>query len=294
MTSIHPTAIVSAKARLADGVQIGAYSIVHEGVELGKNVFVGNYCELGLPTGLAKNPTLVIGRDSQIRSHAVIYQGSELGPTLQTGHFVSIRENTRTGDGVVLGTRCQIEGDCVIGHYSRLHSDVHVAKSVQIGQFAFLYPRVQFTNDPLPPTHIEEPVVIEDLAVVCTGTLLLPGITVGTGAFIGAGSVVRQDVPAVMFATGNPAKVQYPADRLFNVEHGLRFAWLDHFRDRYPAEAQNMLDSLTERCRTLVEIQKAARPNERECGDINTIKKGTLDQVHATFSKVPCQRSMVK
>jgi acetyltransferase-like isoleucine patch superfamily enzyme len=52
-----------------------------------------------------------------------------------------------------------------------------------------------------------ESVTIEDNAWVGGGTIILPGVTIGRGAVIGAGSVVTKDIPAFSVAVGNPARV---------------------------------------------------------------------------------------
>jgi UDP-3-O-[3-hydroxymyristoyl] glucosamine N-acyltransferase len=249
--TIHPTAIVASDARIAPGVIVGPYSIIHSGVEIAEGVVIDAYCELGVPTNAASKPVLKIGHGCRIRSHAVIYSGSTLGSGVQLGHYVSIRENSQIGVGAMIGTRSQVEGDCEIGEYSRLHSEVHVGKAARIGRCCLLYPKVQFTNDPLPPTHVMIPVIIHDLAVVCTGALLFPGVEIRLGAFIGAASVVRESVPPVTFASGNPARSLFKVDRLMDPERNIKFQWLEHFRDRYPAEAQSLITQLTDQARAL-------------------------------------------
>ena len=249
---IHPTATVAIGARIGSGVRIGPYCVIHNGVDIGDGSTVGAYCELGLPTTAAKSPELVVGPRSTIRSHAVIYSGSRLGSQVQLGHYVSIRENSHIANGVLIGTRSQIEGDCHIGEFTRLHSEVHVGKSARVGRCCWLYPKVQFTNDPLPPTHVVEPVTVGDLAVICTGTLLMPGIEIGLGAYVGAASVVRESIPPVMFASGNPAKSLFKVDRLIDPTRDIKYQWLEYFRDRYPASAQNLIDELTAQARSLL------------------------------------------
>lgn len=251
---IHPTATIAVNARIGTGVRIGPYSIIHHGVEIGDGTQIGAFCELGIPTPAAKSMDLVVGPRCVIRSHAVIYTGSRFGSHVQSGHYVAVRENSQIGTGVLLGTRSQIEGDCHIGDYTRLHSEVHVGKAARIGRCCWLYPKVQFTNDPLPPTHVIEAITIEDLVVVCTGTLLMPGIEIGMGAYVGAASVVRENVPPVMFATGNPAKVMFKVDRLIDPARDIRYQWLEYFRDRYPASAQNLIDELTLQARTKLRL----------------------------------------
>ena len=51
------------------------------------------------------------------------------------------------------------------------------------------------------------PVTIGDNVWICTGALILPGVTIGEGSIIGAGSVVAKDIPPKCLAVGNPCKV---------------------------------------------------------------------------------------
>ena len=51
------------------------------------------------------------------------------------------------------------------------------------------------------------PVTIGDNVWICTGALILPGVTIGEGSVIGAGSVVTKDIPPRCVAVGNPCRV---------------------------------------------------------------------------------------
>jgi len=51
------------------------------------------------------------------------------------------------------------------------------------------------------------PVTIGDNVWICTGALILPGVTIGSNSVIGAGSVVTKDIPSNSLAVGNPCKV---------------------------------------------------------------------------------------
>lgn len=51
------------------------------------------------------------------------------------------------------------------------------------------------------------PITIGDNVWICAGALVLPGVTIGEGSVIGAGSVVTKDIPAHCLAVGNPCKV---------------------------------------------------------------------------------------
>lgn len=233
---IHPTSIVSEKATVGAGVEIGPFSIIHENVILGDNVKIGAFCELGIKTPLAKSNTLLIGSGSMIRSHAVFYQGSTIGEALVTGHYVTVRENSTIGLGCQLGNRTDIQGDCYIGQYTKMHSDVHVGKNSRIGKFVWLFPEVLLTNDPTPPSNELFGVTIEDFAVLASKVLVLPGVTIGSDSVIAAGSVVKNSIAAGRLASGNPAKEVCNANILRdNKNPKLKaYPWRYRFQRGYP------------------------------------------------------------
>ena len=203
---IHSTAIVSPRATIGDNVEIGAFSIVHDNVYVGEGTKIGSYCEIGLVTELAKTNVLKIGPDSNIRSHAVIYIGSDIGEGLNTGHYVTIRENSDIGEFCQIGSRGDIQGDCQIGRYTKMHADVHVGKRSNIGSYVWLFPEVLLTNDPTPPSEDLVGVTIEDYVVVASKVLIFPGVRISEYAVISAGSVVKSDIPEGKLAQGIPAK----------------------------------------------------------------------------------------
>lgn len=248
---------ISPRARIGRNVEIGDFTIVHDDVEIGDDCKIDSHCVIGYPNPMAQGRPLVIGPGSTIRSHAVFYQGSTFGPGLATGHGVLVRENTVAGRGFRIGSNCDIEGDAVFGDWVRLHSEVHVGKGARVGHFVWLYPRVQFTNDPFPPSHLCLEVAIDDMAVVATGVLLMPGVHVGLGAFVGAGSVVRSDVPAIHCVNGDPARVFTTLDRFVSFEHGLKAPWPRHFRDAYPEAAWPLMDEVVGRVQEAIAAHRA-------------------------------------
>lgn len=235
---IHRTALVSSSARIDEGVEIGPYSIIHEHVWIKRNTKVGAYCELGLPTTLAHEDQLEIGENSVIRSHSVIYAGSNIGAGLQTGHNICIRENSDIAEGVQLGSRTDIQGDCSIGSHTKLHADVHVGKQSKIGAFVWLFPEVLLTNDPMPPSEILIGPVIEDYCVVASKVLIFPGVKISTNAVIGAGAVVKTDISEWKLATGNPAKPVCDV-RILRMPDNPKekaYPWRNRFHRGYPQE----------------------------------------------------------
>lgn len=101
--------------------------------------------------------------------------------------------NLRIGDETSLG-RCEIS----------LHDRVTIGNRVVINDGAVLLTASHSLSDPQ-WGHKKAPIVIGDYAWIATNAILLPGITIGRGAVVGAGAVVRDDVPDYAIAIGNPA-----------------------------------------------------------------------------------------
>lgn len=242
---ISPSAIVSSEAELGTDVDIGPYCIVHAGVRIGSGSQIGAYCELGVPTPLAAAEPLSIGPGATIRSHSVLYAGSSFGDGLETGHRVVVRERTRAGSGLRLGTLGDIQGDCTIGDYARLHSGVFVAKGSRLGHFVWLMPHVLLTNDPTPPSEVCLGCTVEDYAVLAARAVLMPGVRVGRRALVAAAACVTEDVTEGMLVAGVPAREIGRADRVRLRDGSGRSAypWSGHFARGYPPEALARLSS---------------------------------------------------
>ncbi len=243
---VHPTAIIDSSVEIPPSVRVGANTRIESGVSLGEGASIGDFCLLGAgqKSGDLK---LSIGADSQIRSHTVIYAGSEFGDKLETGHHVVIRERTNAGKNLRVGNYSDIEGDCEIGDYCRFHGYVHVGKGSKIGNFVWLYSLVTATNDPIPPSNLIRPVKIHDGAVVCVGAILMPGVEVGAGAFVTARSKAEGKIPAGAVVSGDYGDIVSHVANLIDLESGLRHPWMRHLTDRYPAECHSNLHELLDR-----------------------------------------------
>ncbi|HRN75303.1 MULTISPECIES: N-acetyltransferase [Ottowia] len=237
--AIHPTAIVHPRARLGADVVIGPFTVVHDRVQLAEGVIVGSHCELGHP---AHDPeqggTLRIGRQSLIRSHSVFYEGSSFGDHLVTGHRVSVRERTQAGPGLQIGTLSDIQGHCQFGDYVRLHSNVHIGQGSVIGNYVWIFPYVVLTNDPHPPSEVRMGVVVEDYVAIATMSVVLPGITIGQGALVGAHSSVARQVPADTVVVGVPTRIVGSTHdiKLRDGSGASAYPWRRHFHRGYLPE----------------------------------------------------------
>lgn len=238
---------VSKKAKIGKNVSIGPNTIIYDHVEIADDVSIDDHCTLGYPTTLnLSDRVLVVGPQSRIRSHTVLYEGSKFFGGLETGHHTLIRENTMAGRRLRVGSFCDIEGDCSFGDYTSCHSYVHVGKGSRVGSFVWIYSLVTLTNDPLPPSFIEKPVMLEDGVVVCVGTTLLPGTLMRKGSYATAGSLVQGEIPVGAIVTGQASTVVGHVSRLVNFETMVRHPWMNHYFQRYPVDAQAAIQKLGE------------------------------------------------
>src|SRR5438094_900475 len=122
---------------------------------------------------------------------------------------------THIGSQCTLWNNSTIDYGCRIGDRVRIHCNVYVAQFTTIEDDAFLAPGVTIGNDPHPVcTKCMQGPTIRRGARIGLNVTLLPLITIGENALVGAGSVVTIDVPAGMLAVGNPAQIVGPVDSL--------------------------------------------------------------------------------
>jgi acetyltransferase-like isoleucine patch superfamily enzyme len=234
---IHPSAIVSPNATIGNDVSIGPFTIVYDNVSIGDNTCIDSHCSIGQPTPLAKrDPMLTIGNDSIIRSHSIFYEGSTFGKKLTTGHRVTVREGTKAGANLQIGTLSDIQGDCEIGDYVRTHSNVHIGKHSKVGNFVWIFPYVVLTNDPHPPSNVILGCTIGDYASIATMSLVLPGVLVGEHALVAANSTVSKNVEPHTVVGGNPAKFLCETKQIILRDGTNRpaYPWPAHFQRGYP------------------------------------------------------------
>ncbi|WEH94237.1 N-acetyltransferase [Acinetobacter johnsonii] len=203
---IHPTAIISTKAKIGNNVEIGPSTIIYDNVVIGDNSIIGAFCELGVANHLSQGNLLIIEQNANIRSHSIFYEGSTFAEGLTTGHRVTVREKVIAGKNLQIGTLSDLQGHCEIGDYVRLHSNVHIGQKSKIGNFVWIFPYVVLTNDPYPPSDSLVGVTVQDFAAIATMSVILPGATIAEGCLIGAHSTVKGLTEPHCIYVGSPAK----------------------------------------------------------------------------------------
>ena len=188
------------------GIVEGSLLQIGSGMDCAGSALVG--C---MPERRIADLALRIGPGAVVRSGSVIYAGSRIGARLNVGHNAIIREENAIGDDFALWSNSAVDYGCVIGHRVKIHHNVYVAQFTILEDDVFLAPGVMIANDIHPGcAHSRECMkgpTIRKGAQVGVNATILPFVTIGERALVGAGSVVTRDVPPGAVVIGNPARV---------------------------------------------------------------------------------------
>ena len=131
-----------------------------------------------------------VGQGTIVRDHVNLYK-CKIGKNCKIESFVYIEE------GVTVGDDCKIK------------PHVYIPTGVTIEDEVFLGPNVTFTNDKYPRVKGDWKLlktIVRQGASIGAHSVILPGVEIGRGAVVGAGSVVTADVPNGATVCGNPAR----------------------------------------------------------------------------------------
>jgi len=119
--------------------------------------------------------------------------------------------------GAVIGADCNVcdqvfvENEVTVGDRVTIKCGVQLWNGVQLEDDVFVGPNVTFTNDPMPRSrqYLEEhpKTLVKEGASLGANATILPGITIGRHAMIGAGAVVTRSVPPYALVVGSPARI---------------------------------------------------------------------------------------
>jgi UDP-2-acetamido-3-amino-2,3-dideoxy-glucuronate N-acetyltransferase len=143
------------------------------------------------PQGICESKS--VGDGTRIWAFAHVLPGARIGP------------ECNICDGVF------IENDVVVGGRVTVKCGVQLWDGVTLEDDVFVGPNATFTNDPFPRSKKPPPAfsrtVVKSGASIGANATILPGITIGSRAMVGAGAVVVRSVPANAIVVGNPARI---------------------------------------------------------------------------------------
>jgi UDP-N-acetylglucosamine acyltransferase len=189
VAKIHPSAIVDPSAQIAEGADIGPFSIIHANVKIG--------------AGTKLHSSVVVGEWTELGENNEIYPGAVIGVAPQDLRYSGERAYTKLGDRNVIREYVTIhrasdaEGVTAIGDDNLLMAYTHVAHNCLLGN------QIVIANSVGIAGHVE----IEDQAVLGGMCGLHQFVRVGKLAMLGGMAQIRQDIPPYAMVDGQPARV---------------------------------------------------------------------------------------
>lgn len=212
---IHPTAIVSSKAHLAEDVTIGPYSIIGDDVTVGEGTRIGAHTTI--------DPYVEIGSNCQIYQYAAIgappqsvkFKGEKSWVKIDDGcilrEFVTIHRGTDFGGGLT-----HINQNCFLMAYTHIAHDCIVGRNVVMANNATL------------AGHIS----IGDHATVGGLVAIHQFVRIGEYCFVGGKSAVVKDIPPYVIASGDRARL-HGLNQVGLKRHGFTSATVRQLKKTY-------------------------------------------------------------
>ena len=163
-------------------------------------------------------------RNKNIHETVEIGGSTRIGENTKVWHFAQIREKVKIGSNCIIGKNVYIDFETIIGNNCKIQNNCSIYHKTIIEDGVFIGPHVVITNDKTPRAidlkgKIKSPkdwkagvVLIKYGASIGAGCVILPNVTIGRFAMVGAGSLVSHDIPDFALVYGNPAKVHGRVD----------------------------------------------------------------------------------
>ena len=199
---------VGRNVTIGSGSIIGHNVVLHDDCTIGNEVRIDDGSIIGkLPlrsrmSAVTRDVSLspaCLGDGCLVGSNAIVYRGARIGDGVLIADLASVREETVIGELSIIGRCCKIE------------TGAYITAKTTIGDLCFIAPEVTFTNDNFVGRTQERfkhfgGGILERGARIGANATILPGVTIGADALIGAGSVVTHNVPPETVVIGAPAK----------------------------------------------------------------------------------------
>lgn len=149
-------------------------------------------------------------RNYFVHESAYVDEPCEIGAGTKIWHFSHVQQRARIGERCILGQNVNVANDVVIGNNVKIQNNVSIYTGVELEDDVFCGPSCVFTNVINPRSQINrqsqyQRTLIRRGATLGANSTIVCGATVGRYAFIGAGAVVRGDVPDYALMLGVPA-----------------------------------------------------------------------------------------
>lgn len=159
---------------------------------------------------------------------AIVDDGAQIGEGSRVWHWVHVCGSAKIGKDVSLGQNVFVGNRVIIGDRCKIQNNVSVYDNVTLEEGVFCGPSVVFTNVYNPRSLIERKNEYRDTLVKRGATLganctIVCGTTIGEHAFVGAGAVVNENIPAYALMVGVPAR---------------QIGWMSEYGEQIPLPVQ--------------------------------------------------------
>ncbi len=153
-------------------------------------------------------------------------ESPHIGKDTKIWAFAHVLPDARLGSECNICDNVFIENDVVIGDRVTIKCGVQVWDGIEIMDDVFIGPNATFTNDRFPRSK-QYPdeflrTIVKTKATIGANATILPGLTIGENAMVGAGAVVTRSVPPFAIVVGNPAKIIGYADAVGNTNESMK------------------------------------------------------------------------
>lgn len=146
-----------------------------------------------------------------VHSKGIVEDGARVGDGTRVWAFAHVLPGAQLGVDCNVCDHVFIENEVKIGDRVTIKSGVQLWDGVALEDDVFIGPNVAFTNDSFPRSknrpEVYSRTLIKNKASIGANATILPGVTVGQSAMVGAGSVVTHDIPPNAVVVGNPGRV---------------------------------------------------------------------------------------
>ena len=192
-------------------LHLGPFSVISKDVKIGNNVFIGSGVKIGAGSVIGDDCILydnvVLYDNITVCANSIIHSGTVIGSNgfgYHTNdsfhHKIPHIKNVIIGENVEIGASCTIDRgsvqDTVIGNYSKLDNQVHLAHNVKIGEVCLIAGGV----------FIGGSSIIEDFVTIAGKSDIGPHIKIGSKTVLAARSCVLKSLPGSAMYGGNPAR----------------------------------------------------------------------------------------
>lgn len=157
--------------------------------------------------------SIFIHDSADVSPEAIVGDGTKIW------HYSQVREGVRIGKNCIIGKDAYIDINVRVGNNVKIQNGCYIYHGVTLEEGVFLGPGAILTNDKVPRAinpdgspkraadWVRGEILVKRGASIGAGAVVLPGVTVGSFAMVGAGAVLTRDVPDHGLVVGNPARL---------------------------------------------------------------------------------------